>query len=426
MPPNQPSDASDQHDAADDVTRTPRHAAGSTASAETSGSETADAEIAGSARKTTVSQPEFGPRRGYERSADEPFRDRVKDVLSLRTIALIVGVMVVQLAFIASYVGAFHSPDPHALTVTVVGTKGYQNYTANQLNKIEGRPVWAYASTDRAGAEQDLRDGRRQAVFVVNQSGKQDTLLVSSAQGASISQAMETIFQQVGASQHRSVTVRDIVPAQRGDGRGLTSFYLVVGWLVGGYLVATLLGMRGGMRPRNFRRVLWRLLGCVVYGVVSGLGGALIVDTAFDALTGHFWALAAVGTLVSLTASVFALGFEALLGTIGVGITIMLFVVLGNPSAGGAYGYQLLPTFWRVIGPWLPNGAGVDAIRSVVYLDSDRLGVHLGILGWWLALGLLTLLLVSNNTYWGFKQERNQPLTAEESERRRDPDGLTF
>jgi hypothetical protein len=36
---------------------------------------------------------------------------------------------------------------------------------------------------------------------------------------------------------------------QPGDGRGLTGFYLVVGWIVGGYLVAALLGVSGGVPP---------------------------------------------------------------------------------------------------------------------------------------------------------------------------------
>jgi hypothetical protein len=42
-------------------------------------------------------------------------------------------------------------------------------------------------------------------------------------------------------------------------------------------------------------------------------------------------------------------------------------VVLGNPSAGGAYPYPLLPPFWRAIGPWLPPGAGTSALRGIVY-----------------------------------------------------------
>jgi uncharacterized phage infection (PIP) family protein YhgE len=64
------------------------------------------------------------------------------------------------------------------------------------------------------------------------------------------------------------------------------------------------------------------------------------------------------------------MGFQVLLGTFGVGLTLILFVVLGNPSAGGAYPAPLLPGFWRAISPALPNGAGVQALRHVVYFGS--------------------------------------------------------
>ena len=64
------------------------------------------------------------------------------------------------------------------------------------------------------------------------------------------------------------------------------------------------------------------------------------------------------------------MAFQVFLGTIGVGLTLVLFVVLGNPSAGGAYPAPLLPTFWRAISPALPNGAGVQALRRTVYFGS--------------------------------------------------------
>ena len=48
-------------------------------------------------------------------------------------------------------------------------------------------------------------------------------------------------------------------------------------------------------------------------------------------------------------------------------------MVLGNPSAGGAYPSVLLPPFWAAIGRWLPPGAGTDAVRSIVYFPAASL-----------------------------------------------------
>jgi hypothetical protein len=61
------------------------------------------------------------------------------------------------------------------------------------------------------------------------------------------------------AAQQRAVAVTDLVPAQPGDGNGLAGFYLVIGWIVGRYLVASLLGVARGSRPANRRRAIFRL-----------------------------------------------------------------------------------------------------------------------------------------------------------------------
>jgi uncharacterized phage infection (PIP) family protein YhgE len=54
----------------------------------------------------------------------------------------------------------------------------------------------------------------------------------------------------------------------------------------------------------------------------------------------------------------------------------VLFVVLGNPSAGGAYPPPLLPTFWRTISSALPNGVGVQAVRKTVYFGGHGIDAN--------------------------------------------------
>jgi len=60
------------------------------------------------------------------------------------------------------------------------------------------------------------------------------------------------------------------------------------------------------------------------------------------------------------------LAFQTLFGVIGIGITILVFVILGNPSGGGAYQPAVLPPFWRAISSALPNGAATDTVRRIV------------------------------------------------------------
>ncbi len=75
------------------------------------------------------------------------------------------------------------------------------------------------------------------------------------------------------------------------------------------------------------------------------------------------------------------IALQELVGIVGIGVAILLFVVLGNPSAGGAYQNALLPGFWRAIGNAIPNGAGVDALRRIVYFHGDGVTMHLVVIG---------------------------------------------
>jgi hypothetical protein len=64
-----------------------------------------------------------------------------------------------------------------------------------------------------------------------------------------------------------------VLPAGDGDARGLSAFYLAVGWVVGGYLVASIIGVSAGSRPLTRLRGVVRLGSLAVYAVVSGIGG---------------------------------------------------------------------------------------------------------------------------------------------------------
>ena len=292
------------------------------------------------------------------------------DAITVRTVLLVFGVLLIQLAFVLSYVGAFHHPTPHHVPVAVVAPSQISGRVVTELSGLPGQPLSATAVASKAAGLTLLRDGSTSGVFIVDPAGKADSLLVASGGGAAVSTAVEDVFAQVDAAEHRTMTVTDAVPSQPGDGRGLSGFYLVIGWLVGGYLVAALLGIAQGARPATTRRAIHRLIVLVPYAVLSGLGGAVIVDPVLGALTGHFVALWWLGALLVFCAAAVTMAFQVLLGVFGIGLTLILFVVLGNPSAGGAYPAPLLPPFWRAIGNSMPNGAGVEAVRRIVYFGS--------------------------------------------------------
>ena len=216
---------------------------------------------------------------------------------------------------------------------------------------------------------------------------------MASGGGTAVSGALEQIFTKVTAAQQRTVAVDDVVPLFSGDGRGLSGFYLVVGWVVGGYLFASMLGIAKGSRPATFPRSLWRLGATVPYALASGFGGAVVAEPVLHAMNGHFWSIAGIGTLVTLSVATVTIALQILFGVIGIGLTVVIFVILGNPSAGGAYQPSVLPPFWRAISGVLPNGAGTDAIRRIVYFDGHGITHAIVVLVCWIVGGVAVSLI---------------------------------
>ena len=319
---------------------------------------------------TPIKAPDSMPAESVSPKQSQGFVAELFVAITPRTVFLVFGVLLIQLAFVLSYVGAFHHPTPHQVPVVVVAPAQISGHVVTELSGLHGHPLSATAVPSEAAGLTLLRDGSASAVFIVGPADKTDSLLVASGGGAAVVTAVEDVFAQVEAAGHRTMTVTDAVPDQPGDGRGLSGFYLVVGWLVGGYLVAALLGIAKGARPATTRRAIHRLIAIVPYAILSGLGGAIIVGPVLGALTGHFMALWWLGALLVFCAAAVTIAFQVLLGVFGIGLTLILFVVLGNPSAGGAYPASLLPPFWRAIGNSMPNGAGVEAIRRIVYFGS--------------------------------------------------------
>jgi hypothetical protein len=309
----------------------------------------------------------------------------------MRATVLVVGVALLQLGFIASYIGAFHHPTPHRLPLAVVAPAAIEAKVVAGLNAIDGMPLRAVAVDSTAAGTRKLLDRTVYGVLVVDAHATTDRLLEASASGVSASTAMTLVMDRVEASEHRALDVVDVRPPLPGDQNSLSSFYLVIGWIVGGYLVAAILGVSAGSRPANVNRATVRLAAIAIYAVFTGLAGALIAGPWLHALPSHVLGLWMLGTLLVFGAGAFSMGLQVVAGTIGIGISILIFVVIGNPSAGGAYAWPLLPTFWRVVGPWLPSGAGTSAARGIVYFDGVGIGTNLVVIA---AFGLVGIALV--------------------------------
>lgn len=316
------------------------------------------------------------------------FLAEIKDAVTTRAALLVLGVLALQLAFITSYVGAFHHPKPSEIPIAVAApVQPVAEQSAKQLAALPGKPLDPRAVKDEATALRQIQNRDVDGALVIDPAGKTDKLLVASGGGASLSQALEEIVGLVETGQGRTVRVVDVAPTAKGDARGLSSFYLVVGWCVGGYLCAAILAISAGARPANIHRAVIRLGALLAYSIAAGLLGAVIADPVLGALPGSILGLWGLGTLVVFAVGAITLAFQGLAGVVGIGLAILLVVVLGNPSAGGAYPYPLLPPFWKAIGPWLPPGAGTYAARSIAYFKGNDVTGPLLVLSGWAVLG---------------------------------------
>jgi F0F1-type ATP synthase assembly protein I len=163
--------------------------------------------------------------------------------------------------------------------------------------------------------------------------------------------------------------VGDEVPVDASDPHGVVPFYLAVGYVVGGYLTATALGLRTGAAPRRLRWAGLRTAALAAYAIALGVVGAVVVGPVLGIWDHDLVGVAAVGALTVFAAATVAAAIQAWLGPLGTGIVILLLVVIGNPGSGGIYAPEFLPTWLRGMHRWNATGLATDLIKSVVYFD---------------------------------------------------------
>ncbi|WP_229399756.1 hypothetical protein [Micromonospora okii] len=320
-----------------------------------------------------------------DEEADLPLRDWLP-----RTAALLVGTLALAAAFIAAYVGALHQPTPRDVPVGVVF--GDQRAEA-VLAAVRGRTdaIEAVEYDDAAAADDGLLTRDVYGVLTSTPQGGL-RLAAASASAPAATELIEQVLGQAAREANLPLEVTDEVPVAAGDPRGLVPFYLAVGYVLGGYLASTALGLKTGTAPRSLARAGLRIAALAAYAVVLGVVGALIVGPVLDVYDHDVPAVAAVGALVVFAAGMVAAAVQGWLGLLGTGLVILLLVVLGNPGSGGVYAPEFLPGWLRGMHRWNVPGLATDLIKSAVYFDRRSVRWPLGALALWTVLGVVGLL----------------------------------
>ncbi|MCT2543685.1 DUF3533 domain-containing protein [Streptomyces sp. NBC_00257] len=323
------------------------------------------------------------------------FVDEVKNAVTPRAALLVIGVLGLQLLFIASYVGALHKPKPTDVPFGVVAPRQISAQLLTELKNLPGGPLDPRTLADAATAREQILDRKIDGALIVNPKGTTDTVLVASGGGTSMATTLTKIVTEVDRTQQRTVRAVDLAPASGQDFNGISSFYLVVGWCVGGYLCASILAISAGAKPANRQRAVIRTGVMALYSIAGGIGGAIIIGPILGALPGSFWGLSGLGALTVFAVGMITLALQALTGIVGIGLAVLIVVIAGNPSAGGAYPLPMLPDFWRAIGPALPPGAGTWVARSIAYFRGNAVTGSLLVLSAWAVVGTAITLLVA-------------------------------
>ncbi|MEV8020979.1 DUF3533 domain-containing protein [Streptomyces sp. NPDC086554] len=323
------------------------------------------------------------------------FTDELKSAVTPRAALLVIGVLALQLLFIASYVGALHDPKPRDVPFGVVAPGPAAEQASARLGKLPGEPLDPRVIEDEATARKQIMNRDIDGALIINPRATTDTLLVGSGGGTVLATALEKIATQLEAAENRTVRTVDVAPASPKDFDGLSSFYLVVGWCVGGYLCASILAISAGSRAANLSRALIRTGVMALYSIAGGIGGAVIIGPILGALPGSALALWGLGALVVFGVGMITLALQALTGIVGIGLAVLIVVIAGNPSAGGAFPLPMLPPFWEAIGPWLPPGAGTWVARSIAYFEGNAVTGPLLVLAAWAVVGVIVTLAMS-------------------------------
>jgi hypothetical protein len=295
--------------------------------------------------------------------------------------------LVLMLAFTFSYVGAFHDPTPHGVPLAVVGPPA----VAAQLGRLPGDPLDVRQARSRAVALSQIDDRDVYGAY----EAATNRLFVASAANPATAIALERTFGRVAAAAHRpAARVTDVKPLPPKDPNGTAAFYGMIGWMFGGYIAATLIGLIGAPRSSSTQRAAARIGALAGFAIVAGILSVVMLRASFGVFSGHVVALCAIAALTVLASGAATAGIQAAAGPVGTGLVILVFVILGNAASGGPFSRPLLPGLWRTLGGVLPPGASVDLARSSLFFDGAAIAGPILVLAGWAALGAVLALIL--------------------------------
>jgi hypothetical protein len=331
--------------------------------------------------------------------------------------APIPGRRLILIAIVAAVAGALltlsfsyadHEPAPHDIRVAVVAPPAVTAHVAAGLDHAAPGAFHVVTAPSAAAARSALRQQRVRGALVLGVGGDRHRALVltAGAAGLTLQQVVETALTHVAGATGAHASVHDVVPLPASDRAGLSTFVFELG-----LLVPSVIGSVGLYLVGRRNRLWWRVAAAWLFALLVAGFGTLIVATGFDALSGAWPALFGIGVLGALAFVLSVSAAQATLGLPATGLMAVLLIFLGNAISGGSVPTGMLPDVYRQVSPWLPNGAIVHAVKSVVYFDGHGIGQPLLALSLWA--GVASAILLGNDLLHALERRRAPERAAE-------------
>jgi hypothetical protein len=320
---------------------------------------------------------------------------------------------VVQVALIAYYLGAAHSPQPRHLPVAYIASSSQAASVQQQIEKNGN--FRAQRLRDTTALLDAIK--RKDAYGGLDLTGTEARLYIASAAGPSAANALRTAFTTV-VDQQRSAaadqlaasgrpvpaetirklakpaSVTDVVPLPAADRGGAALGLLVQVLLVGATIASTALGKLGPHTKRSAKRGVGHAAALIAYAIVSA-AAVCLGATIFAVLpTSEFAGVFASFALLSLALSCSVAAAVALFGT-GGAMLGSLYFLLGIVVSGASILPEFLPSWARVLGQALPPGSGATLIRERLYFPEASTTIPSSVLSAYVLVGLAVVLITN-------------------------------
>lgn len=309
-------------------------------------------------------------------------------------LAPLLAALMLLFAFTGLFTAAYHDPDPNEIPVAVVGSDSVGRGVQAEFDRAAPGALDVEPYANEATARDDLLLTQVQGVLVPGERA-----MVASAFGRAPTDVVRGAFERAGA-----MRIEDVAPLPAHDSRGLSSVFTVFGVALPGAAFGALLTLLGAGIPVRTR---WLAVGG--FAVLAGLLSAVTADVVVGALSGFFWPLAGVSALVAFGVAAAVHGLGRAFGVVGIATAVLTLVVLGHASSGGAVTPLFLPGFLGAVSGWLPPGAGITAVRNVVYFDAAAIGPPVLVLLGWAAVGVALDRLATHNPRLAIGLPRRSP-----------------